>query len=256
MNEIKNVLIGIPVKNCGAWLENTVKQIINLDYHKENISIVFLENDSDDYSCAVIEYCVSKLLSKYNYRSVKHEKKDTGFKLPHESRHDFKYMQKRMNSLKIIRNYIVDKYLLDNDFIWWVDADYLYIPPNFLIDSIKFDTDIIMPRVEVDGENYDGMTHAWLNGEGVPINEVAKYFNDDFYPMNIVECAALISRKVFDHGIRYDSGFLKGQDGKDYFHQEGPFFSYMAKHAGFKLYGCLKHVICHQPINGQVPFEP
>jgi hypothetical protein len=129
-----------------------------------------------------------------------------------------------------------------------VDADYKYIPPNFLIDSINFNKDIIMPRVEVDGVNYDGMTHADINGVGVPINEVAKRFDCDFYPMNLVECAALISRNVFDYGIRYDSGILKGKDGTENFYQEGPHFSYRAKLAGFKLYGSLKHIIIHQSI--------
>lgn len=252
---MKNVLIGIPVKNCGAWLENTVKQIININYDKENISIVFIENDSDDYSFAVVEYCVNKLLSKYNYRSVKYEKRDTGFKLPHESRHDFRHMDKRMNSLKIIRNYIVDTYLLDNDFLWWVDADYQYIPPGFLIDAVNFDTDIIMPRVEVEGKNYDGMTHALIDEAGVFIDEVAKKFDDVFYPMNLVECASLVSRRVFDHGLRYDSGVLTGDRGVENYYQEGTHFSHRAKLAGFKLYGSLKHVIIHQPINGTIPFE-
>lgn len=252
---MKNILIGIPVKNCGAWLENTVKQIINLQYDKENISIVFIENDSDDYSFAVIEYCVNKLLSKYNYRSVKYEKRDIGFKLPHESRHDFRHMEKRMNSLKIIRNYIVDTYLLDNDFLWWIDADYQYIPSNFLIDAVNLDTDIVMPRVEVEGKNYDGMTYALIDNAGVPIDEVAKKFDDTFYPMHLVECASLVSRKVFDSGIRYDSGIIKGDDGNECFLQEGPHFSYKARLAGFKLYGSLKHIIIHQTINGMMPFE-
>jgi glycosyltransferase involved in cell wall biosynthesis len=160
----KNVLIGIPVKNCGAWLENTVNQIINLDYNKENLSIVFVENDSDDYSINVIEYCVNKLLAKYKYRSIQYEKKDTGFKLPHESRHDFRHMDKRMNSLKTIRNHIVDNYLADNGYIWWVDADYQYIPPNFLKESLEFDTDIIMPRVEVNGTNSCSASVYSING--------------------------------------------------------------------------------------------
>lgn len=252
---MKNILIGIPVKNCGAWLENTVKQIINLQYDKENISVVFVENDSDDYSFAVVEYCANKLLSKYNYRSVKYEKMDIGFKLPHESRHDFRHMDKRMNSLKIIRNYIVDTYLLDNDFLWWVDADYQYIPPNFLIDAVNFDTDIVMPRVEVEGKNYDGMTHSVIDGVGLPIDEVSKKIDEMFYPMNIVECAALISRRVYDSGLRYDSGYLIGDDDKKYFFQEGTHFSRKAKIMGFKLYGSLKHIIIHQAINGCIPYD-
>jgi|LakMenE18May11ns_1017448.scaffolds.fasta_scaffold9865348_3 glycosyltransferase involved in cell wall biosynthesis len=251
----KNVLIGIPVKNCAPWLETTVKQIINLDYNKENLSIVFVENDSEDNSFAVIEYCIHELLSKYRYRSIKYEKKDIGFKLPHESRHDFRHMDKRMNSLKTIRNHIVDNYLTDNGYIWWVDADYQYIPPNFLIESVNFGTDIIMPRVEVNDVNYDGMTHAIIDGVAVPIDKVASRFDDTFYRMNIVECAALISRRVFDSGLRYDSGIIKENDGTEHFLQEGPHFSYRAKLSGFKLYGSLKHVIIHQPINGTIPYN-
>ena len=113
-----------------------------------------------------------------------------------------------------------------------------------------------MPRVEVDGSNYDGMTHADIDGIGVPIHEVAKRFDCDFYPMNLVECASLISRKVFDYGLRYDSGILKGNDGTEHFYQEGPHFSHRAKLAGFTLYGSLKHVIIHQSINGMVPYNP
>ena len=152
------VLIGIPVKNCGAWLEATVRQIINLDYYKENLSIVFVENDSEDYSYQVVDYCVNKLLSKYNYRSVCFEKKDMGFSLPHESRHDFRHMKNRMNSLKIIRNHIIDVYLKDNDYLWWVDADYRKIPYDILKVAMSHNKDILMPRVEINGKNYDGMT--------------------------------------------------------------------------------------------------
>ena len=35
---MKNVLIGIPVKNCGAWLENTVHELININYDKQNLT--------------------------------------------------------------------------------------------------------------------------------------------------------------------------------------------------------------------------
>lgn len=252
---MKNVLIGIPVKNCGAWLENTVHELININYDKQNLSIVFIENDSDDYSYTVVEYCVNKILSKYNYRSVKYEKKDVGFKLPHESRHDFRHTEGRMNSLKIIRNYIVDNYLLDNDFLWWVDADYQYIPPGFLIEAVNFDKDIIMPRVEVNGINYDGMTHAVIDGVGVPIDQVAKRFDDVFYPMNLVECASLISRRVFDTKLRYNSGIVTTDDGNKYYFQEGTHFSFKAKKLGFKLYGSLKHVIIHQPVTGTIPYN-
>ena len=112
-----------------------------------------------------------------------------------------------------------------------------------------------MPRVEVNDANYDGVTHAIIDGVAVPINKVASRFDDTFYRMNIVECAALISRRVFDSGLRYDSGIIKENDGTEHFLQEGPHFSYRANLAGFKLYGSLKHVIIHQPINGTIPYN-
>jgi len=251
----KKILIGIPVKNCESWLKNTVQQIINLDYNKENISIVFIENDSDDHSLTVIKYCVNKLLTKYKYRSVNYEKKDIGFKLPHQSRHDFRHLDKRMNSLRIVRNYIVDNYLLDNDFVWWVDADYKFIPPTLLKDAINFDKDIIMPRVEVNNINYDGQTRGYVDGKIFKINEISSMVNDDIYPMEMIECAAIISRKVFDTGIRYESGFLTEENGNKIYLQEGPHFAYRAKKKGFQLYGLLKHVIVHQDIVGTVLFE-
>ena len=251
----KNVLIGVPVKNCGAWLENTVHQIINLDYNKENISIVFIENDSDDYSFNVIEYCVNKLLSKYKYKAINYEKKDTGFKLPHQSRHDLKHISNRMNSLKIVRNYIVDNYLLDNDFIWWVDADYKFIPNTLLRNAIDFDKDIIMPRVEVNGVNYDEWTCGYVGGKIFKIKEISSMISDEIYPMEIVECAAVISRRVFDAGIRYDSGWVTQQTGDKLYLQEGTHFAYHAKKSGFQLYGLLKHVIIHQDVIGTIPFD-
>ncbi len=256
MSITKNILIGIPVKNCGAWIETTIRELINLDYHKENISIVFIENDSEDYSYQALEYCVNKVLSKYNYRSIVLEKRDTGFSLPHQSRHDFRHMSGRMNSLKIIRNYIVDTYLKDNDYLWWVDADYRKIPYDLLKVVIPYDKDVVMPRVEIFGTNYDGMSAGMYENKLYNIQQLSKLVTDcDIYPMEIVECASIISRRVFDAGIRYDSGNVVMSDGSTMFFQEGPYFSYLAKKKGFKLYGLMNRVIDHQEICGTKPFD-
>lgn len=256
MSITKNILIGIPVKNCGAWIETTIRELINLDYHKENISIVFIENDSEDYSYQALEYCVNKVLSKYNYRSIVLEKRDTGFSLPHQSRHDFRHMAGRMNSLKIIRNYIVDTHLKDNDYLWWVDADYRKIPYDLLKIVIPHDKDVVMPRVEIFGKNYDGMTKGIFENKLLHIHELAKVITDsEIYPMEIVECASIISRRVFDAGLRYDSGIVSLDDGTSIFLQEGPFFSHLAKQKGFNLYGLLSRVIEHQEICGTKPYD-
>jgi len=252
---MKNVLIGIPVKNCAKWLETVVDQIINIDYPKQYISIIFLENDSVDNSLDVIRHCCNNKLSRYPYKFIHYEKRDVGFHLPHESRHDFRHMEGRMNSLKIIRNYIVDTYLKDNDYLWWVDADYKIIPMDLLKIAITHKKDIMMPRVEVNGINYDGMTCGFVNNQPYNIKEISTLVGEEIYPMEITECAAIISNKVFESGIRYDSCIVKLNDGSETFLQEGPYFSYHAKQKGFKLYGMLKHIIEHQEIDGTTPFD-
>lgn len=256
MNGDKNILIGIPVKNCGEWIEETIQQIINIEYDKSKISIAFVENDSTDYSYAALQYCIGKHLSKHPYRSIKLEKKDIGFDLPHTSRHDFRHMEKRMNSLRIIRNHIVDTYLQDNDFLWWVDADYKYIPPTLLSEIIEFNGDVVMPRVEVLGTNYDGVSYTLIRNKYLYMKELASYVNDNFFEMELIECAAIISRKIFDAGIRYNSGLVPDETGKEHYMQEGPFFAHCVKQKGFKLYGALKLVIEHQAINGTFLFDP
>lgn len=252
---MKTVLIGIPVKNCDEWLENVVNHIININYPKQYISIIFLENDSVDNSLDVVKHCCNQLLSIHSYKLISYEKRDMGFHLPHNSRHDFRHMEKRMLSLKTIRNYIVDTYLVDNDYLWWVDADYKYIPENFLINAINNGQyDILMPRVEVNNTNYDGMTYGIYQGEKYSIKKLSELVDVDYYPMEIVECASLISRKVFDAGIRYGYGNLE-VNGNIQFLQEGPYFSHLSKIKGFKLGGDLKHIIVHHDICGTDEFN-
>ncbi len=63
-----NIVLAIPVKNCSQFLPNLCKEIEKLDYPKENLSIMFLENDSTDGSWASCLIGIS-YLSKYKYRS-------------------------------------------------------------------------------------------------------------------------------------------------------------------------------------------
>jgi hypothetical protein len=162
-----------------------------------------------------------------------------------------------MNSLKIIRNHIIDVYLKDNDYLWWVDADYRKIPYDILKVAMSHNKDILMPRVEINGKNYDCMTQCIYDGKVTHIDALSKLMPDtDIYPMDIVECASFISRKVFDSGLRYDSGSILLENGDEMFLQEGPFFSHMAKQRGFELYGLLNRVIEHQEIVGTVPYNP
>jgi hypothetical protein len=115
---------------------------------------------------------------------------------------------------------------------------------------------MVMPRVEIFGKNYDGMTCGIYENTRYNIQELSKLVTDrDIYPMEIVECASIISRRVFDAGLRYDSGATLLNDGSSKFLQEGPYFSNAAKQKGFELYGLLTRVIEHQEICGTIPFD-
>lgn len=235
------VLIGILVKNTEVYLRNLAQQIINIKYPKEKITIVFLESDSDDNSFNLLKNEIVPMLLRFNYENVILDKKDMGFKLHPQHRHLNNVQTNRLKCLCISRQYIIDRYLSDNDYIFWIDSDYEYIPPKILIKLLSFKVDIIIPCVRLkNGTLYDTGT----NKSGKRIDKLG---NDKLIEVDSLSAHALISRKVFVSGINYF------QEGDTSSIQEGSIISRDAKLKGLKLYVAPKCVIIHHTINGTMP---
>ncbi len=162
LSSLPSVLISILVKNTKFNLDNLASQVIRLDYPKELLSIVFLESDSEDGS---YEYLKDIMPLFSDWKAAYLEKLDFGFKLFQELRHveekpqGLKQRQRLINLAKS-RQYVVDKYLKNESFLWWVDSDYKVIPKDTLAKLVSYDRDMVIPLLKLEWreEAYDRST--------------------------------------------------------------------------------------------------
>lgn len=210
VNLYKHILIGTPVKNSKPYLENYARQLVGLDYPKDKISVAIIENDSEDKSWEFLKSKTLPHLKKFPYRAVHLEKRDLGFKLSHHSRHLKEMSINRQKSIDMTRQYIVDKFLLDNNYILWFDSDLEQVPPASLKIVLSYDADIVVPLFKLKtSEVYDASSYS--NGR-----YVGKLIKEDrqreTWPLECTNCHFLMRREVFDRGYIYWSDKIPRAD--------------------------------------------
>lgn len=239
---MKNIVLAIPVKNCAKYLPWLGRQILNFDYPRENISVAFLENDSDDNSWEVVQK-VAADLSALEYRRVDADQIHTGFKLAHESRHVESVQIQRLKSLYVIRQKMIDDYLRDNDYLWYIDADCIYVPEHSIKEMLRAKADIVVPILYLpNGFLYDCTTCKFMNGQALKVNELAQVFpGETFIEVDLANAPFMASREVLQK-VRYE-GCADGD-------QEGPCFSRNAAKLGIKPVAALGVKILHAAVTG------
>ena len=247
---MKNILIGTPIKNGEIFIDNLLTQINNLSYPKKHISLCFVENDSEDNTWNKLNNAIKQIINVDEYRQVTILKLDLGFKLKHEDRHKFEYSKNRIKNLVVLRNFIVNNYLWDNDYLWWVDADVENLPVNSIEYLSSFDKDMLMPFYYSEWwKCYDCASYAYINNNIMKLDMLASEFPEsEIIELNRCECSAFIKRKVFDNSIRYefiDEEYIDLCNNVIPCKLEGVSFSEKAKSMGFSIYGCLKFKIKH-----------
>lgn len=241
----KSILIGIPVKNTGKYLDNLFYQIVSQNYDLSKITVVLLEGDSNDDS-----YEVCKQLSKkYLELSIILDKLDLGYDLDHsELRYSIDKFPNRIKNLVISRNYIVDHYLKQNDYIWWVDSDFEHIPPDTINKFVEYNKDVIIPKLTHDKWGYhdcgsvvikDGNQHRF------------QFINEDLVKLDRSDTHCFIKRCVFDANIRYtfiNKEYFDGCGGHQLCYSDGTQFSFDCISNGFEVYGANNIVIKHHNV--------
>ena len=242
LSSLPSILIGILVKNTKLNLDNLASQVIGLDYPKELLSIVFLEGDSEDGSYEHLKD-IMPLFS--DWKAAYLEKLDFGFKFLHELRHVEEKPQgprqrQRLINLAKSRQYVVDKYLKDESFLWWVDSDYKVIPKDTLAKLLSYDKDMVIPLLKLEGreEAYDRSTDR----KDMDIDNLAKTYPNQLVEVDYMSAHAIIKSKVFRAGANYSSDF-----NAPIIDQEGAVFTRKAKALGFKPYLATGCVIYHIP---------
>ena len=239
---MKKILIGIKAKNCAEYLYNLTDQLCNLTYPHHLITVAIIENDSEDDTWVNV-IGMSEKLEQDGFK-VFIEQKKYGYKLLPQHRHLPEVQDKRLNIIGQIAQYIIDTFMGDNDYLWWCDGDYTYIPPSMFEHLISLDVDIVLPVCTLeDGSAYEIASKK----DGLCLFQLQeKYPDTDLIEIDIASGSTLIARKVFDAGVTHTAF---GEN------QEGISFSLRAKEKGFKIYASLKTVYYHATIVGNKPLE-
>jgi len=239
MQNLPNISLAIPVKNCSQFIMNLCKQIENFDYPKENLSITFLENDSTDNSWTS---CLlgTAYLSKYNYKALNCCKYNWGYNLSHTSRHLEEVQEKRLECIAKSRQMLVDISLRDNDYLYFIDADCVKFLSNTLQILLEAKADIVVPILVLEnGSVYDYSTSITKEGKIIYVKDMLEmYPNSKYIKVDVVNAPFMARREVFEK-VKFD---LNGKN------QEGPAFSAKAIEYGYNCYASLNCPVIHANI--------
>jgi mannosyltransferase OCH1-like enzyme len=241
------ILIGIPAKNTAKFLPNLFNQLWSLDYDKKLITIVLAEGDSIDNTYSV---CQQFAKSDHPFASVEVLKLDFGYHLGHDlHRYDTDKFPRRIKGLVETRNFIVNRYAKNNDYVWWVDSDFETIPTNTLNFLIACDKDIVIPALTHEKWGYHDCGSVVFEGD---CQKRFQYYPSETGLVKIdrADTHCLIKTRVFDT-LRYkfvDAEYLDGCGGKQNCWSDGTWFSIEANKQGYSVYGAKHIAIKHHNV--------
>lgn len=246
---MKNILIGIPVKNTGKYLDNLFSQINKLDYDLKKITIVMLESDSTDNTydlCREVTFKYAPL-----FRNVILHKLDFGFDLPHNfDRYDQQKFPNRIKNLVISRNFIIDNYTNDNDYVWWIDSDFEIIPSDTLLKFIECDKDIVIPVLTHDKWGFHDCGSVIIDNDGKQHRFQCIETDSNLIKLSRADTHCFIKSDVFKK-LKYKyvpEMYYDGCGGVQHCWSDGTYFSLEAVKLGFSLYGARHIVIKHHNV--------
>lgn len=129
------IFIGVPVCNEDQSIERCINSIWNLNYPKELIDVLFIENNSSDNSWELLQEAVKIAKTKYNYHSFKVIKDWGNYGAVEKGKDDWGMLSMdRAKHLCHVQNRIMDEAKSsDCDFCFTIMADCMVLP-----DTIKY----------------------------------------------------------------------------------------------------------------------
>lgn len=243
---MNKILIGIPVKNTSIYLDNLINQLVNLNYNLKLITVVFVESDSKDDS---FETC-KRIKNTYNqFNDIIIYKLNFGFDLNHNlDRYNYDKFPNRIKNLIITRNFIVDNFLKDNNYLWWVDSDFENIPSDTVNKFIETNKDVIIPKLTHDKWGYHDCGSVIIENDK---QHRFQYIDKDLVKLDRADTHCFIKRHVFDVNIRYtfmDKEYFDGCGGRQSCYSDGTQFSFDCISHGFEIYGANNIIIKHHNV--------
>ena len=152
-----SIAVLIPVRNCEAFLENGVEQLLALDYPKDRLHVVYGEGDSEDRTPEVIAEIIARHGETFaSISSVRVER--NGPRLSRSQRWDTRAQLARRSGIAMARNDLLRAAAgLDADWFLWIDADVIGLPRDLLQRLLAARAKIVTPDcvLKPGGASYD-----------------------------------------------------------------------------------------------------
>lgn len=150
--EPETVLLLTPLKNARKHLPAYFDMIQRFTYPKSRISLGFLVSDSDDGTFDWLQSFVEHQLAA-GYRRITLISRDYNYHLTRDERHDYAYQPARRSIMARGRNYLVNRALVDEQWVMWIDSDLTSIPATIIQDLVAHQRPIIVPNCMIKDEN-------------------------------------------------------------------------------------------------------
>lgn len=148
------VLVLTPLKDASAFLPGYLDSLRALDYPREAISLGLLEGDSKDTTPELLQHVLPRLEAEY--RRVTLVRRDFGLQLA-GPRWEAGIQRRRRSVLAKVRNQLLSRALVDEEWVLWLDVDVTDYPADLVQRLLGTRKDIVVPHCAAapGGPTYD-----------------------------------------------------------------------------------------------------
>ncbi|MGN9790595.1 glycosyltransferase [Streptomyces sp. OZ13] len=148
------LLVLSPLKDAAAFLPGYLNRLRTLDYPREAISLGLLEGDSRDATPEMLQQVLPGLEAEY--RRVTLVRRDYGLQLA-GPRWEPGIQRRRRSVLAKVRNHLVSRALVDEEWVLWLDVDVTGYPADLVQRLLGARKDIVVPHCATapGGPTYD-----------------------------------------------------------------------------------------------------
>jgi len=207
------ITIGTPIRNREWILDDFFKGILNLNYDKKSINLVFLINDSQDRSMEKVYIFTDKNHNKYKNITVLSKR----YYAPEDKRTN-RSRDKIIPHLARVRNDLLQSVRdLNSDYFLSLDSD-IIVNPEIINNLISHDKDIISSIIYND-ENHDKTYPNRYNNIMISCNDSYAHYLDypqhEIFPVDVTGACYLLKNGVYriinydDHPQGEDIAFCK-----------------------------------------------
>ena len=240
------VMINILLKNSVQYFDKLMDNVSKLMYPKSKISLVFLENDSEDDTYTLVRKRASDVMCHSGYKRMRIDRVPLGFKLLPTERHLDSKQSERLSALKKLRNHVNKEMYLGEDYVWNLDHDFIFMDKWLLNKMVSANKDVLMVPVTLQDKSIYDLGTGILTDEKkfLLIPDVIKANpGKELIRITVCGAACFFRGSLIGKGVSYSS--------LDNLEQEGVSFSMSARSLGAEIWLLAKENIIHQSTDGK-----